>query len=239
MKERPILFSGRMVRAILAGRKTQTRRVIKPQPSEEIDPIRVERFTTIKWSRDGEEEPGAEVFGAYSLDGEWGARCPYGEPGDQLYVRESWRGPLECDDMKPSDIQPGSDIRYEADGKARFWRDTVRFHDEPSYAEDGFGRLRPSLFLPRWASRIELEITGVKVGRLQDISEADILAEGIEPVENDNVRELLSVRTGIRDRWAEGWNKINGKRPGCSWEANPWLWCLTFKNVSCQNPNQG
>lgn len=239
MKERPILFSGRMVRAILAGRKTQTRRVIKPQPPEDIGPISVERFEPTVVDRHGEEVAGPEIFGAFDADGEWGDKCPYGEPGSILYVRESWRGPHECDDMKPSDIQPGSDIRYEADGNARFWSDASSFYEQPAEAADGFGKLRPGIFLPRWASRIELEITGVKVERLQDISEADVLAEGIEPVENDNVRELLSVRTGIRDRWAEGWNRINGKRPGCSWEDNPWLWCLTFKNVSCQNPNQG
>lgn len=234
MKERPILFSGRMVRAILAGRKTQTRRVIKDATGAFWDhrgyDVTLDYFGITLWTH---RESGDVVTHGPK------AWCPYGQPGDRLYVRESWRGPHEHDDTKPRDIEPGGDIRYEADGKARFWTDASSFYEQPAEAADGFGKLRPGIFLPRWASRIELEITGVKVERLQDISEADVLAEGIEAVENDNVRELLAVRTGARDRWAEGWNRINGKRPGCSWEANPWLWCLTFKNLSCQNPNQG
>lgn len=157
MGERPILFSAPMVRAILDGRKSQTRRVVKHQPNG--SEIVVGRFhpTVI---RRGEEEPGAEIFGAYSLDGEWGLKCPYGEPGDKLWVREahSLRHGWTVD-------QPGNAAWYWADGN-------------PEHGD--WTKPRPSIHMPRWACRIVLEVTEVRVQRLQDINEADCIAEGCE-----------------------------------------------------------
>ena len=90
MRERPILFSGPMVRALIEGRKTQTRRIVKPQPHEDCSAIEVGRYHPTVIDRHGDEQPGAEIFGAYSLDGDWGAKCPYGAPGDRLWVKETF-----------------------------------------------------------------------------------------------------------------------------------------------------
>ena len=90
VKERPILFNTEMVKAILDGRKTMTRRVIKPQPHEGCGHIRVEYFYPTKIDRHGEEYPGAKIFGAYSDDGEWGCKCPYGQAGDRLYIKKNY-----------------------------------------------------------------------------------------------------------------------------------------------------
>jgi len=166
MKERPILFSGPMVRAILEGRKTQTRRIVKPQPL---------RDRGVMAFNDGEHPQ---------------MRCPYGKPGDRLWVRETW-----CPDVEPYTF------RYKADG------------DEP------LERWRPSIHIPRWASRITLEVVSVRVERLQNISEDDALAEGITLVERG---------TSPVDQFNKLWESING--PG-SWEANPWVWVVEFKRI--------
>lgn len=154
MTERPILFSAPMVRAILDGRKTQTRRIVKPQPPSDCAPIRVEEFHPTVIDRYGDEGPGAPIFGAYDLGGEWGVRCPYGQPGDRLWVRETWRA----------------------------WGGTVRHVDYRATTEiprpaDGW---KPSIHMRRADSRIMLEIVAVRVERLQDISEADAKAEGCQ-----------------------------------------------------------
>ena len=200
MEERPILFNTEMVKAILDGRKTQTRRVIKTQPHEGCGHIRVDNFFPTKIDRHGEEYPGAKIFGAYSDDGEWGCKCPYAA-GDRLWVRETWdytgQG-LDCvykADAKPTDIFP--------------WE-----------------KYRPSIFMPRWASRITLEIVEIKVEKLQDINKArhdEIMLEGYP-----FGYELKNLNESPVHTFADVWDSINAKR-GFSWESNPWCWCLSFK----------
>lgn len=155
MVERPVLFKGEMVRALLAGTKTQTRRVVKPQPDiVGSNGTVVCRFT-----------PDDCLLGRLGEE----IRCPYGQAGNRLWVREAWRASKVADELKPSQLVGGrnnSPIWYEA-------QDEVPFH--PS----GYGKLRPSMFMPRWASRITLDITGVCVERLNSISQADAIAEGI------------------------------------------------------------
>jgi len=185
-----------MVRAILAGSKSQTRRVVKPQPrivdGEPIWPVRRPRGR-------GFED------------------CPYGQPGDRLWVREAWRilgdSPDDTLDMFDRD-----DVQYRAD-------------DDQSYID----KYRPSSRMPRRFSRITLEVTGVRVERLQDIRPRDILAEGA--VERPHVdqfgRNPVSrfdgkVYLDLRSLWAAGWNQING--PG-SWDANPWVWVIEFRRT--------
>ncbi|MFN9031564.1 MAG: hypothetical protein ACK5XM_15445 [Betaproteobacteria bacterium] len=132
--------------------------------------------------------------------------CPYGQVGDRLWVRETWAVPHSCDHLKPSEIPTGTRVHYAADG-----------------ALGGLLK-RPSMFMPRWASRITLEITGVRVERLQDISEADAKAEGCSkptPVCEDD-------DCSYRADYERLWESING--PG-SWAANPWVWVLEFKQV--------
>ncbi len=228
MKERPILFSAPMVRAILAGTTTQTRRVIKGDLDDEAR-LHVGMYHPTVTDRHGQEHPGAEVFGAWTTDGEWAMRCPHGQPGDRLWVAESFSGPycLEAQDgmaaAPPSTWVNGSRIWYWADG-------------EPTHGD--WTRPRPSIHMPRWASRITLEVTAVKVERLQDISEADAKAEGAEPMGvlpdwTDEEISLIDWPLGERENpyrngYALLWESING--PG-SWALNPWVWCVSFKRL--------
>lgn len=197
MKERPILFSGPMVRAILDGRKTQTRRIVKPQPTG-CEPYRCERYCPAIVRPDGELDAGPEVFGCYSDDGEWGVRCPYGGPGDRLWVRERWAAVKGFDWYRPRDIPRNATITYAGHG------DTA--------CANGIGKWRPSIHMPRWASRITLDVEAVRVERLQDITDEDAAAEGVE----------------YRTVFAELWESINGRG---SWDLNPWVWVVEFNRT--------
>jgi len=205
MKERPILFSAPMVRAILAGTKTQTRRVVKPQPEAEhggepywfVGGYRAwtYRNTTDLLRKGGNVLP-----------------CPYGQPGDRLWVREAWQAELRWDWTAPRDIKRGSPIYFE-------------FGDEavPACA----GKKRPSIHMPRWASRITLEVTAVRVERLHDISADDARAEGCpdKPVPGAEQASVdLLAKLWFHDLWAQ----INGQ---ASWDANPWVWVVEFKRI--------
>lgn len=178
MKERPILFSAPMVRAILDGSKTQTRRVVKLQT------------------------PKAASISDFCVDGIRVGRCPYGQPGDRLWVREAW---ADCDKL----------VRY--------------------YATDDVHPLRkkrPSIHMPRWASRITLEVTGVRVERLQDISEGDCIDEGIGQVVQERLPkfevrgEYDAIDIEPVEEYRDLWESINGPD---SWGANPWVWVVKFK----------
>lgn len=194
MTERPILFSAPMVRAILAGTKTQTRRVMKPDGRYRLDVV-------------------APADGGPS-------RCPYGQPGDRLWARETWAAPHNCDHLKPSEIDSEWRFHYAA-------------------TEDRGGLLwRPSIHMPRRASRITLEVTGVRVERLQDISEADAIAEGIgsrQVSENDsrwlNYMDPESKAAAFGDPrysfWSL-WENINGEG---SVETNPWVRVIAFRRI--------
>lgn len=196
MKERPILFSAPMVRAILNGSKTQTRRVVKPQPSPSSDTAFVGADGIWRFSH-------PTLRGPVSHEAD-DVRCPYGQPGDRLWVRETW-APTVCTGVCHhafEDIDPKkSEIKFKADADSN----TV------------IGRWRPSIHMPRWASRILLEITDVRVERLLEISEADAQSEG--PPKNFS---------SWRDNFCALWQQINGYG---SWDANPWVWAIEFKRV--------
>lgn len=207
MRERPILFSGPMVRAILAGRKTVTRRVLQPQPPEDDAPLATGWFHPE--ASDG--GPGPHTFGVYGSD--WHVRCPYGAPNDRLWVREAWAA---------------RDVRSE-------WALSVGLVEEPFCgvggdeiiyrADDDGTRARPPrwfspLYMPRWASRLTLEIVSVRVERLQEIAEADARAEGCGDPPFGTRRETFAIL----------WDAINGKR--APWESNPWVWRVEFRRVT-------
>ena len=217
MRERPILFSSPMVRAILAGTKTQTRRIVK-LPHE--NPLGQWEPTVFGGPNGGRTKDGETIP---LQGGIWHTRtgdhlgCPYGQPGDRLWVREAWRilgdSPYDTLDMFDRD-----DVQYRAD-------------DDQSYID----KYRPSSRMPRRFSRITLEVTGVRVERLQDIRPRDILAEGA--VERPHVdqfgRNPVSrfdgkVYLDLRSLWAAGWNQINGPD---SWGANPWVWVIEFRRT--------
>lgn len=191
MKERPILFSAPMVRAILGGTKTQTRRVCKGQRER-----------------------------SSSADFQIG-RCPYGLPGDRLWVRESWSTHTCFDDVPPMHLTTRS-LHYFADGDCQT------------------GRKRPSIHMPRWASRITLEVTGIRVERLNDISEEDAIAEGVykrigdcalgNVVETPFGHEAIYLSRGqAKMTYIQLWESINGIG---SWAANPLVWIIEFRRLA-------
>jgi hypothetical protein len=204
IKERPILFSAPMVRAILEGRKTVTRRVIKPQPSPHAHTTSADGSPMSSWW-----ETGKDIV-----------RCPYGKSGDRLWVREAWQADDQVNSVAPRDLSHGEPIRYPADWD---FRQTGCAMIKP-------GKIRPSIHMPRWASRILLEITDVRVERLQDISRADIRAEGLKcPPELASDDVSPNYRDWYPAAWRELWESVNGAD---SWTANPWVWVVEFKQVT-------
>jgi hypothetical protein len=230
VKERPILFSGVMVQAILAGRKTQTRRVVKfgktifkgvtgqVQSHYEYKacyPMPAGGF--VFWS-----DPVGKAFSDRAYKGETGGyRCPYGEPGDRLWVRETWRAE-ELDDSGLDGVLYAADNQFlpientpeaaDAWGKAHFNK-----HGNP------YGSLawRPSIFMPRWASRIMLEILNVRIERVQDISESDAIAEGA-------LIAYPQMQHNPQAAFATLWDEINFSR-GFGIEVNPWVWVVNLR----------
>lgn len=192
MKERPILFSAPMVRAILSGRKCQTRRVVKGN--------------ALKWLDHFGFTPG---FVANPEN----HQCPYGQPGDRLWVRENgWERPYRTANMMREGADTWEPYYFDADGYGNA--------DAEQFKELGFKR-RPSIHMPRWASRITLEITGVRVERLQDISEADATAEGVVVPGFPGAESAIGA-------FHELWASIHGPY---AWELNPWVWVIEFRRV--------
>lgn len=206
VKERPILFSGPMVRALLAGTKTQTRRAIRPQPHEDYGALECGLYHPTVIDRHGDEQPGAEIFGAWTRDGEQGWRCPYGQPGERLWVRESWMD-LRGTGVEARDPHTRRLTRY------AFAADTPPGSYGDQCRKDYGLKWRPSIHMPRSVCRIELEVTAVRVERLWAISEADSQAEGWD---------------GTVLGYAKLWESINGAG---SWDANPWVWVVEFKRA--------
>lgn len=215
IRERPILMSAPMVRGILEGRKTQTRRVMKPQPPEDVGSLDVGAYHPTIIVR-GEEEPGEETFGASTWDGEWAVKCPYGRPGDHLWLRET------CLRLK---TEIGSKVGAPEN-------DEFLYDDDPDYdicwpvkgeAIDLGWRVCPSIHMPRFASRLTLDLTDVRVERVQDISEDDAKAEGA-PADTSDFAGYTPHVSGF----AYLWQTINAKR-GYGWNANPWVWVLAFR----------
>lgn len=192
MKASPILFSAPMIRALLEGRKTMTRRVVKPQPDYEI-----------------------VGGGSCWNDPKTGKRicCPYGQQGDLLWVRETWAPVGAC-----------------ARGGAWYKADT----EWPS--DPYFDRWKPSIHMPRWASRLTLKLTDVSVERLQDIWEDDAVAEGLYRYEEGDYNgdpdgnDASMNEDTATSAFVHLWDSINAKR-GYSWESNPWVWALTFEVI--------
>lgn len=187
VKERPILFSGAMVQAILEGRKTQTRRVVKPAAPF----VSTDSGLDIQWALGD-------------------LHCPYGKPGDRLWVRETW----------------------------------AQFHNAMIYAATPamitVDKWKPSIHMPRWASRITLEIKSVRVERIQDISLNDAVAEGmrIRDTDGGHVFEMgFDAYVSPLDAYRELWDSINAKR-GFGWEKNPWCWAIEFI-APCLTRNYG
>lgn len=204
MREHPILFSGPMVCAILGGSKTQTRRV-KNIPQNALSAW----FDGMSWK--------FQLHDCLKL-----VRCPFGQPGDLLWVRETWRPSLS-----------GGFTVYRADrGTDERTKALARTHKDPTM------RWHPSIHMPRCACRIVLKITNVRVERIQQISEADCWAEGIEELDgyygNADIC-ATAKRIGVpmddaRATYVHLWDALNSER-GYGWNSNPWVWVIEFKRV--------
>lgn len=232
--ERGMIFNSDMVRAILDGRKTQTRRVMKPQP-DSCPPPRGGHW----WPSNKHRTMLHVEEALQNSEGIWegivGDACPFGDVGDRIWVRETWaEAGASAPDLK----------LYRANYPAHV---PTHYENVPP-AEDV--RWTPSIHMPRWASRIVLEITGVRVERLNSISDADCIAEGIIPVPKDRDddhqfwRDYRLSGDGTfcvhspRESFASLWKSVRGKSfeqeedtgPG-SWHANPWVWVIEFKRI--------
>lgn len=224
VKERPILMSGAMVPPTLSGTKTQTRRIIKPQPHDDATGLKAGVFTPITLDLGGIQMPGEDVFGFYDDSGEYGIKCPYGQPGDRLWVRETFH-------ILDRGTERGEAVRtivYKATG----CEIQPTRADHPIHAMQA-PKAYPSIFMPRWASRILLEIVSVRIQRLQDISEEDAIAEGLIPNGTGFARGWQYEKHGCI--YATGkrcyealWEKINGAE---SWSQNPWVAAIEFKKL--------
>lgn len=230
MKERPIIFNAEMVRAILDGRKTQTRRIVTPQPiNRKVGMVNAGYCGHPElWLVDGD-------VGSYTCNGliapEW--RCPFGIIGDRLWVRETFQGPL-MDESLLDDYRKDADkfqnpkyCEYAADGGEK-----PEYTDLDDNLRYGW---RPSIHMPRWASRINLQITKVRVERLNGISEADALAEGCVALEGCKWHTFEEAKAGTpmhdhtaKDAFSALWQSIYGEE---SWSSNPWVWVIEFERV--------
>lgn len=215
--DKPILFSAPMVRALLDGRKMQTRRLLKSEPTELIDGFHKDLISGVEY---------------YSIDHSTGhfvlpAKAVAFRPGDRLWCREAWRTTGAFEDLAPS-VMNGSAIRirYEADG----------FIDERGKSFNHFhpGRLRASIHMPRWASRLTLVVNDVRVERLKEISRDDAIAEGLMKVPAPQLAVEMGCNYGFDgsnlygspiSAYAALWDHING--PG-AWAANPWVAVYSF-----------
>lgn len=237
--ERPILFSGAMVNAILSGQKTMTRRVVSianslvngTSPSKRSSGL--SGWPDLDFSKAwvdrgpspaGNPGPYLKVPGGDESVQRVYARV---QVGDRLWVRETWRTYASLDYLGPGKVGSGAGVQYEAGGS------NVPRHTSLL----GMGKTRPSIFMPRWASRITLEVTAVRPERVQEISEEDAKAEGAALPECSYVGMCNSNRcplhsfTPYRNGFERLWQSINGKRPGCTWQDNPWCWVISFRVV--------
>lgn len=237
MADRPILFSGPMVRALLAGRKTQTRRVLKIDTPTDADEV-------FYWPREGRAKVVARYGDNVAEEGIWARKVSTNldhdgdnhwgelangyvrflgrsriEVGDRLWVREAWRSFRRSDHLPPHEMKPQT-IWYEADGG----------DGQLPHHESAFGRLRPSMYMPRWASRLTLIVTEVRIERLQQITSEDALAEGIVRHGRFYGLEDADWDDAVldpREAFGSLWERINGKR-GCGWYVDPLVTAVTF-----------
>lgn len=216
MKETPILFSTAMVQAILAGRKTMTRRVVKPKLAGFDISMRTDGSN--KWPRNLDEE---ERFISYM-------KCPYGQVGDLLWVRETWWKSMPSGQFP--ELPDNGKYHYKAD----YNNNGVGSRPAPYWPP--FDKWKPSIHMPKAACRIFLRITNIRVERLQDITEQDAISEGVEQIADYGTTGYKlytqpdAAFSDIDAKWSfeSLWQSINGKE---SWNANPWVWVVEFERV--------
>jgi len=233
-EERPIIFSGWSIRRILTGEKSQTRRILKPQP----DHVLHEGKTAVVESPIEVVEDGHSVEKTHADNGSVFVdeiECPYGRPGSVLWVREAFRLPAGMDHLSPSEylaetsdaVGAGAPIcRYEADGA--FFREPEL---EMAYERDAWGRKRPSIFMPRELCRLRLRVEDVRVERLHEISEDDAMAEGVVPVRRQSTSVHGGTITSASVAFKDLWKEIHGDG---AWEENPHVWAVEFSKIDTE-----
>jgi len=217
--EHPIIFNDWSIHRIFAGEKTQTRRIVKPQPphNEVHGP---EMYTPAKVGPGGKITPGGDHYGVYGPHGEWGVKCPYGQPGDVLWVREGFQFPEFEDDVSPRDLvdywvgEAGAPppVKYSTGETKRAWNG----HD--------WGRKRPSIHMPRELCRLRLRVEDVRVERVQSITKEDAEAEGVASM-LDDVSPYEMTKTTCIEAFQHKWNDIHGDG---AWGRNEWVWVIEF-----------
>lgn len=225
IKERPIIFTDWSVRAILAGRKTQTRRVVKPQP-EDGNEVSLLNESPGWWEVFPVDPPGCMPVREL--------KCPW-EPRIRLWVKETytyWEDPESCEDF----------LEYKADQSRRSLGEWEHPHEIYDHCVGRFNKNQSPLFMHRWASRITLDITDIRCERLQDITEEDAKAEGAEPAmdpEDEPCRgsggnwEYCPVVNHRHGYWYI-WNEIHTtkQKDGMTWDKNPWVWVVEFAPIT-------
>jgi len=205
VNEHPIIFNEWSINRILAGEKTQTRRIVKPQPHEDVEAIHQD-------TRQG------DYWFAGTMNSEWDPvlwqeKSPYGQPGDVLWVREAFRLIESCDPLPPSEA--GGPVKYCADG----WVNTGKGL--------AWGKKRPSIHMPKELCRLRLRVEDVRVERVKQISRDDALAEGIKA--SDYEGNSVRFEDDLRLQFADKWRKIHGDG---AWDRNDWVWVIEFSRIN-------
>lgn len=226
MNEQPILFNGAMVRAILDGQKTVTRRV------RGLDELNLNMPDIYRLENIGQKSGSAEFSHGENYEYRFNVRCPFGEVGDHLWVRESFQVSKKYDAIPPREIPYARGVStYYAAGGSRAKDDTggTYVNEDNVCVPDWVGKMRPSIHMPRLASRIMLEITSISVERLQDIRDEQVMVEGVHKQPTTgwySVPGIDGAGTTPRSAFANLWNSTGG-----DWDANPWVWAVEFKVV--------
>jgi hypothetical protein len=231
MKEHPILFSAQMVQAILKDRKTQTRRVVKFPTTKDLTWQLIEHQVNqavypmpkggfVFWS----SPVGKEFSDRAYADSNDGLRCPYGQVGDRLWVRETWQlwqssGSVGDEFIGDEVMEYEGKIPKQAPGEFSFWHIAYK-----ADCEDSMNWWRPSIFMPRWASRITLEIVNIRVEQVQEIDNLGALYEGTPDL------RTMENNWDLRRCFQELWDSINEPR-GFGWKVNPWVWVIEFQRT--------
>ncbi len=255
MKERPILFSTELVKEILAGRKTMTRRIMNPQPSEEFAPSKCQIYEPARYDKNGDMYQGSPIFGCYDINGEdEGYKSKYGQIGDFLWVREAWADVTDAFD-EADEIR---NVAFRADNSVWDCYGQMVYLEQLGDSGIEVKKWKPSIHLPKFASRLTLEIKDIRVERIQDISEKDAIAEGVSPLftqaeinakgrywkeldlnpmpwknylwntKKDNGSQFSSCKTA-KESFKTLWFQINGEK---SWIENPWVWVIEFQKIT-------
>lgn len=218
MKERPIQFSEQRVRALLIGQQTQTRRIMKTQA---FGPGQDHHEGVHAFDVTANHLHGVKM----KLMSDISQHCPYGKPGDILWVRETWRGPI-VPEAQMGDFERDP-LLFRTPAFCQYRADSAELDHHPEAEQFGW---QTAIHMPRWASRINLEITSVRAEKIQDISDDDIMAEGVQTDTHflNNFFTMNMNSESPKEAYRKAWQKQYG---ATSWEVNPWVWVIAFRRA--------